>query len=40
VNDRVTAIERDIRALDAPARSRDLEERRDEALAKLRRTLR
>jgi len=40
VNDRVNGIERDIRSLDAPARGRDLEERRDEALARLRRTLR
>lgn len=40
VDDRVKGIEGDIRSMDVPARSRDLEERRDEALAKLRRTLR
>jgi predicted nucleic acid-binding Zn-ribbon protein len=40
VNDRVNGIEREIRSMDAPARGRELEERRDEALAKLRRTLR
>ena len=40
VDERVSRIEDDIRSMDVPARSRDLEERRDEALAKLRRTLR
>jgi predicted nucleic acid-binding Zn-ribbon protein len=40
VDNRVTGIEADIRSIDVPGRTRDLEERRDEALAKLRRTLR
>ncbi len=39
VDNRVSGIEADIRSIDVPGRSRDLEERRDEALAKLRRTL-
>ena len=40
VDDRVNRIENEIRAMDEPARSRELEERRDEALATLKRTLR
>jgi predicted nucleic acid-binding Zn-ribbon protein len=40
VDDRVNRIEHEIRAMDDPARSRELEERRDDALAKLKRTLR
>ncbi len=36
VDERVSRIEDEIRALDEPARSRELEERRDEALAALR----
>ncbi len=39
VDDRVRVIESDIRSLNAAARSQGLEQRRDEALAKLRRTL-
>lgn len=39
-DDRVNRIEDEIRAMDDPARSRELEERRDEALANLKRTLR
>ncbi len=39
VEGRVARIEADIRALDVPGRSRELEERRDEALERLRRTL-
>jgi beta-lactamase regulating signal transducer with metallopeptidase domain len=40
VEGRVNGIEGEIRAMDVPARSRDLEARRDDALARLRRTLR
>jgi hypothetical protein len=40
VDKRVGGIEAEIRSIDVPTRSQDLEERRDEALARLRRTLR
>jgi phage shock protein A len=40
VDDRVDRIEDEIRAMDEPARTRELEERRDDALARLKRTLR
>lgn len=39
-DDRVNRIEDEIRAMDDPARTRELEERRDEALARLKQTLR
>jgi hypothetical protein len=39
VDNRVIGIEDDIRSIDVPGRERDLEERRDDALARLRRTL-
>jgi chromosome segregation ATPase len=40
VDERVDRIENEIRAMDEPARTRELEERRDDALAKLKRALR
>jgi hypothetical protein len=39
VDDRVNRIEAQIRAMDDPARTRELEDRRDEALARLKQTL-
>ena len=39
VDDRVNRIEAQIGAIDDPARTRELEDRRDEALARLKQTL-